>query len=267
MICGSCWTPSFVLWSFHRTSGSCTVSSVESPNPRRRPIKAPTVLFPRQIPLFYSTQETLASKNTEAGPSCCSHDGFQTSRITSISFILIHKLWCQILSCCQLNPFGLMDQNNQESFFTLPVFMNTDVLSFIYDNPFCVGNISLFDSCGGRKALVHTSWHLDEIKWEFLMLLYHRLLFIPTLSILYERSFCQTDVMCCLRQLQGETDHTEFSPEFVFVEMCSPTSLLKDKFTFFHSALIQHSHSHKNVELLVTGNILSLHVDCVETSS
>ncbi len=68
--------------------------------------------------------------------------GFQTSRITSISFILIHKLWCQILSCCQLNPCGLLDQNDQESFFTPPVFMNTDVLSCIYDNPF-LGNISL----------------------------------------------------------------------------------------------------------------------------
>lgn len=131
----SCASSSFF---FYRTSESCTVLSVESPSPRRRSIKVLNNIFSPPDPTFSSNQRTLTSKNAEAGPSCCSHDGFQTSRISSISFILTYKLWCQILSCCQLNPFGLPDQNNQESFFSLPVFMNADVSSFIYNNnPSC----------------------------------------------------------------------------------------------------------------------------------
>ena len=101
---------SCLVSSLNRISESSTASSAESLNPRRRSTKpTPPHLSPAPDPPPLSSliHETQASKNTDAGPSCGSRGGFPTSRITSTSLILIHKLWCQILSCCQRNPVSV----------------------------------------------------------------------------------------------------------------------------------------------------------------
>lgn len=116
-----------VFFPLSRTLESCTASSAESPSPKPRLTKAyNTFVSPVATVPFSSNQQTLASKTQKLDRAAVLMMVSKPAELLSFLSSFMHKLRCQILSCCQLGPFGLTDQNNQESFF-----LSADILDVL----------------------------------------------------------------------------------------------------------------------------------------